>query len=62
VLDHVVTAAGMTEAATEVTVTGYCAVLDCRDAETLPAAYERLSDHCPLVLEVRDVDDDPPGS
>jgi hypothetical protein len=47
---------------TEVTVTGDCAVLGCRDAETLPAAYERLSDHRPLVLEIRDDDDDPPGS
>lgn len=59
VLDHFVTSAGMTEAARSVTVTGYCAVAGCGDLDPYPAAYERLSDHCPLVLEIRDVDEDP---
>ncbi len=38
-------------------MTGYCALEECRDlVGPLPAAYEKLSDHCPIVVEVRDED------
>jgi hypothetical protein len=38
-------------------LTGYCAVARCaRIVGAMPAAYERLSDHCPILFEVIDQD------
>jgi endonuclease/exonuclease/phosphatase family metal-dependent hydrolase len=59
-LDHVVVAKEMHEV-TEVSsrVTGYCAVAGCeRIKGEYPLAYRRLSDHCPLILEIRNRDED----
>jgi endonuclease/exonuclease/phosphatase family metal-dependent hydrolase len=56
-LDHVVVSTGMPEAAATARVTGYCAVAECANiAGAMPAASERLSDHCPVVIEVQDRD------
>lgn len=59
-LDHFVLSAGLTEMA-ESRVTGYCEARGCRPFESasVPAAYRSLSDHCPVLLELRDRDDDP---
>ncbi|MEM6455543.1 MAG: endonuclease/exonuclease/phosphatase family protein [Acidobacteriota bacterium] len=58
-LDHVVATRGMREAATATRMTGLCAVRDCQPFDApAPAAYRTLSDHCPMVIEVRDVDED----
>jgi endonuclease/exonuclease/phosphatase family metal-dependent hydrolase len=57
VLDHITVTSGMQEAAATARVSGYCAVRECADfSGALPAAYERLSDHCPVVFEIRDED------
>jgi endonuclease/exonuclease/phosphatase family metal-dependent hydrolase len=56
-LDHVVASTGMQEVAATARVTGYCALAACADmAGPLPAAAERLSDHCPVVVEIQDRD------
>lgn len=56
-LDHVVASTGMQEVATTARVTGYCAVAGCADLSgALPAAAERLSDHCPVVVDIQDRD------
>jgi endonuclease/exonuclease/phosphatase family metal-dependent hydrolase len=59
VLDHVVVSTGMQEAAATARVTGYCALAACGNlAGPIPAAAERLSDHCPVVVEIQDRDRD----
>lgn len=60
-LDHAVASLGAEEVAVEARITGYCAVAGCRPLAAAPMAYERLSDHCPLVVEVADRDDDGGG-
>jgi hypothetical protein len=56
-LDHLVVSAGMQEVAATARVTGYCAVAACENiAGPMPAAYERLSDHCPVVVDIQDRD------
>ena len=59
-LDHVLVAKDMKEIAVEsVQVTGYCALAGCqRIRGDYPLAYRRLSDHCPVVLEIANDDDD----
>jgi endonuclease/exonuclease/phosphatase family metal-dependent hydrolase len=58
-LDHVVVSTGMQEAGTSARVTGYCAVAQCAAlAGTPPAAALRLSDHCPVLMDIRDADVD----
>jgi endonuclease/exonuclease/phosphatase family metal-dependent hydrolase len=59
-LDHVLVAKDMKEIAVEsVQVTGYCALADCqRIRGDYPLAYRRLSDHCPIILEIANGDDD----
>jgi hypothetical protein len=58
-LDHVVVSTGMQEVAATARVTGYCAVAACGHlAGAMPAAAERLSDHCPVVVEIQDRDRD----
>jgi hypothetical protein len=56
-LAHVVASTGMQEAAATARVTGYCALAACTDlAGRLPAAAQRLSDHCPVVVDIQDRD------
>lgn len=57
-LDHIVVATGMLEAASTARLSGYCAVAGCQPLAQYPAAYKRLSDHCPVVIDIRDVDHD----
>jgi len=59
-LDHILVPHGMKEiAVTSATVTGYCAVAGCqRIRGEYPLAYRRLSDHCPVVVEIEDTDRD----
>jgi exonuclease III len=56
-LDHIVASTGMQEVATTARATGYCAVAGCAlIAGAMPAAAERLSDHCPVVVDIQDKD------
>ncbi len=59
-LDHVLVAKDMSEMSTRsARVTGYCAVAGCRRIKgEYPLAYRRLSDHCPVIIEIdnRDLD------
>ena len=56
-LDHIVASTDMQEAAATARVTGYCALAACADlAGAMPAAAERLSDHCPVVVDIQDRD------
>jgi predicted extracellular nuclease len=56
-LDHIVASTGMQEMAATARVTGYCALAGCAPiAGAMPAAAERLSDHCPVVVEIQDRD------
>jgi predicted extracellular nuclease len=56
-LDHLVASTGMQEVAATARVTGYCAVAGCAPiVGALPAAAERLSDHCPVVVDIQDRD------
>jgi predicted extracellular nuclease len=58
-LDHLVASTGMQEAGATARVTGYCAVAGCANLiGALPAAAERLSDHCPVVVDIQDRDRD----
>ena len=59
-LDHVIVAKDMQEV-TELSakVTGYCAVAGCNRIEgDYPLAYRQLSDHCPVIFEIRNRDED----
>lgn len=53
-LDHFLASTSMKEtpAAALALVSGYCGVAKCRDVFPDPQAERRLSDHCPLVLEL----------
>ena len=59
-LDHIVVTRDMVEAGTAAAiVSGYCAMLDGQpfgDAE--PVAYQKLSDHCPVFVDIEDRDRD----
>lgn len=56
-LDHIVASTGMQEVAATARVTGYCAVAGCANLTSpMPAAAERLSDHCPVVVDIQDRD------
>jgi endonuclease/exonuclease/phosphatase family metal-dependent hydrolase len=56
-LDHFVASQAMQEAGLVARVTGYCAVNQCADISgSMPAAYEQLSDHCPVILDIHDAD------
>jgi predicted extracellular nuclease len=58
-LDHLVVSTGMQEIAATARVTGYCAVAACAPITgAMPAASERLSDHCPVVVDIQDRDQD----
>jgi len=56
-LDHVIVTRSMAEAADAAArVTGYCAVTGGEPRDELPGAYDRLSDHCPVVVDIADRD------
>ena len=58
-LDHLMASTGMQEVAASARVTGYCALAACANITgAMPAAAERLSDHCPVVVDIqgRDLD------
>lgn len=56
-LDHILVFTAMQEDGTNTLLTGYCAVERCAAIQgAMPAAYERLSDHCPILFEVIDQD------
>ena len=59
-LDHVLVAKGTSEVTTSsAKVTGYCAVAGCQRIKgDYPLAYRRLSDHCPVILEIQNRDED----
>ena len=59
-LDHVLVAKDMDEMRTRsARVTGYCAVAGCRRIKgEYPLAYQRLSDHCPVIFEIDNRDKD----
>jgi endonuclease/exonuclease/phosphatase family metal-dependent hydrolase len=60
-IDHVLAAADMTEVpkGSVVHVTGICEEISCdRQVNWLEDAYDRLSDHCPLLLDLAAMDDD----
>ncbi|WP_447970642.1 endonuclease/exonuclease/phosphatase family protein [Nitrospira sp. M1] len=59
-LDHVLVTKGMKEVKdTKARVTGYCGVAKCQRMKgAYPAAYQRLSDHCPVVVEITNQDKD----
>jgi predicted extracellular nuclease len=56
-LDHIVVSTSMQEAGATARVTGYCALAACANISgAMPAASGRLSDHCPVVVEIQDRD------
>jgi hypothetical protein len=59
-LDHFLVSPGTRELGRETfaQVSGFCGEIDCRaiDPQEMPLSHGRLSDHCPLVLELRDQD------
>ncbi len=60
-LDHVMVSQDMAEvSARSARVTGYCAMAACRRIPgEYPLAYQRLSDHCPVIFEIHNHDRDP---
>lgn len=60
VLDHIVVARATEEAPPDLTagVAGYCAEVDCAvlDPDDMPPDYVTASDHCPVVVDLLDVD------
>jgi len=63
-LDHILVATGMVEAAAAQPITtGYCAELVCGrpgsgSFDDMPLAYQKLSDHCPVYMDISDKDSD----
>lgn len=59
-LDHILVNHGMAEMRTRsARVTGYCAIAQCQRIKgDYPLAYERLSDHCPVVIDIANQDRD----
>lgn len=61
-LDHILVAIASEEAASlrVAAVTGYCAEARCGrlDPSEMPYDYAYVSDHCPVVIELRDADSD----
>lgn len=59
-LDHILVSRAMTEAPSNAVarVAGYCAVAGCQrlDPDDMPYDYEHVSDHCPVVIDLTDVD------
>lgn len=60
-IDHMLVASTMAEvpAGSQVHVSGICEEIGCdRQVNWLEDAYDRLSDHCPLLLDLAELDDD----
>lgn len=59
-IDHFLASVSMNEVpgAATAQVSGYCGAVHCRDVFPEPKAEKRLSDHCPLVLELSSEDQD----
>jgi endonuclease/exonuclease/phosphatase family metal-dependent hydrolase len=61
-LDHILVSETMTEAPAGAfaRVLGYCAAVDCQpvDQENMPYDYAYVSDHCPVVIDLVDADED----
>jgi len=60
-LDHILVSRLMAEVdlTRSARMTGYCSVKACANiGQEKPAAYQQLSDHCPIVVEVRNSDVD----
>jgi endonuclease/exonuclease/phosphatase family metal-dependent hydrolase len=61
-LDHILVSRAMTEAPSNAVarVAGYCAVAGCQpvDPDLMPYDYRHVSDHCPVVIDLTDVDRD----
>jgi len=60
-IDHIIAAASMAEVpdGSVVHVAGICEEIRCeRQVNWLEDAYDRLSDHCPLLLDLASLDDD----
>ncbi len=59
-LDHVLVTKSMKEVNVSTAhVTGYCALSDCQRIKgNYPQAYRSLSDHCPVVVEIQNRDQD----
>lgn len=59
-LDHILVNHGMEEVSSRsARVTGYCAIAECGQIQgDYPEAYERLSDHCPVIVEIQNQDKD----
>lgn len=60
-IDHMIATASMAELPTDsqVHVSGICQEIACdRQVNWLEDAYDRLSDHCPLLLDLAELDDD----
>ncbi|MBX3131196.1 MAG: endonuclease/exonuclease/phosphatase family protein [Polyangiaceae bacterium] len=59
VLDHVVVRLSASEKPKgPARVEGVCSVADCRFGQPTRAAREQLSDHCPVLVDLMDVDED----
>jgi len=59
-LDHVLATKSMEEMiTTSARVSGYCEVANCKKIRgDYPQAYRSLSDHCPIVVEIKNEDKD----
>jgi endonuclease/exonuclease/phosphatase family metal-dependent hydrolase len=59
-LDHFLVTPSMSELPPEnrAKISGFCAEIGCRAiaSQRMPRAHQKLSDHCPLVLDLRDQD------
>jgi hypothetical protein len=59
-LDHFLVSPGLRELPREARarISGFCADAGCRvlGAQPMPRAHQKLSDHCPVVLELADKD------
>jgi len=59
-LDHILVSNGMNEVkVTTAQVSGYCALTHCKKISgAYPTAYRHLSDHCPVILDIQNLDED----
>ncbi len=58
-LDHVIVTKNTEELTTpNAIVQGYCNIADCERLSDMPAAYKKLSDHCPVIIDFVDQDID----
>lgn len=60
-LDHAFVSTPLVRAVAGARVSGLCAAVSCRDSigGAMPGAFERLSDHCPILVDLAADDRDP---